>query len=156
VKPYRDIAVLAGMQVLCFSALTQLEPHFVIIHLYQSILYIAIFVMLYYQEDRWAYMIAMLASTVWLGLAYFSRILSTAGQKLLAYRSSDTSDILVELIAVGTALIAFLMIALCARHWKKEYVGLGKTISTLLVSLGIVAVYYGILLRWFWDMVPSA
>jgi hypothetical protein len=48
------------------------------------------------------------------------------------------------------------MIAFCGRHWKKEYSGLGKTRSTFLVSLGIVLPYYGILLRWFGDLIPNA
>jgi hypothetical protein len=156
VQPYRDVAALAGAQVLCFLVLVQPEPHFVVIHLYQSILYLAILVMLFYRQDRWAYMIAMLASAAWLGLAYVSRILSSAAQHLFAFRSSDAKQILVSLIAMGTALLALSMIALCARHWRREYAGLGKTTSTLLVSSGIVALYYGILLRWFWDMIPSA
>ena len=55
-QPYRDIAVLAGTQVVCFLLLAQFEPSFVVIHLYQSILYLAILILLYYREDRWAYM----------------------------------------------------------------------------------------------------
>jgi hypothetical protein len=35
-------------------------------------------------------------------------------------------------------------------------VGLGKARSTLPVSFGIVAVCYGILIRWFSDMIPNA
>ena len=155
-RPYRDIAALAGAQVLCFLVLAELEPHFVIIHLYESLLYLAILVMLYYREDRWAYMIAMLASAAWLGLACVSLILRSAKQRLLAFRSSDMNEIFVSLIAVATALLALLLIALCARHWRKEYAGRGKTSSTLLISSGIVALYYGILLRWFWDMIPNA
>jgi hypothetical protein len=79
-EPYRDIAVLAGTQVLCFLLLTQLEPRFVVIHLYQLILYSAILILLYYRQGHWAYMIAMLASAVWLSLAYISLILSVAVQ----------------------------------------------------------------------------
>ena len=54
-RPYRDIATLAGVQTLCFLVLTHLEPNFFLIHSYQSILYIAILVMLFYMEDHWAY-----------------------------------------------------------------------------------------------------
>jgi hypothetical protein len=49
--------MLAGTQVLCFLFLAQFEPRFVVIHLYQSILYLAILILHYYREDRWAYMI---------------------------------------------------------------------------------------------------
>jgi hypothetical protein len=36
----------------------------------------------------------------------------------------------------------------------KEYAGLGKTISTFAVGVGVVAIYYGILAIWFWNMFP--
>jgi len=47
------------------------------------------------------------------------------------------------------------MIAVCGRRWVKEYGGLGQSLSTstFAVSLGIVAVCYGIL-AWFWHMIP--
>jgi hypothetical protein len=62
----------------------------------------------------------------------------------------------VSFLAVTTAATALLMIALCVKHWSKEYAGLGKTLNTFFISLGIVAVYYGIFLHWFWDMISGA
>ena len=47
------------------------------------------------------------------------------------------------------------MIVLCGIYWLKRYSGLGKTRSTFFVSLGVVAVYYGIFVRFFWDMMPN-
>jgi hypothetical protein len=155
-KPYRDIATLATVQIACFSVLANLEPDFFLIHLYESILYIAILIMLFYMVDRWAYMIGMLASVVWLGLAYETGILGRAVQQMSELRPADWKVNLVALAALLTALIAVLMIVFCGRHWLKEYWGLGKTRRTFFVSLGIVAVYYATLLRLFWDMIPSA
>ena len=155
-RPYRDIATLAGVQLLCFLFLTHLEPNFFLIHLYQSILYIAILVMLFYMEDRWAYMIGMVASFVWLGMAYATGILGSAVQQVGQLRNGLTASLGVGAIALLTTLIAVLMIAFCGRHWKREYAGLGKTRSTFLVSFGVVAVYYAILLAFFWELIPSA
>jgi hypothetical protein len=155
-KPYRDIATLATIQIACFSVLANLEPDFFLIHLYESILYIAILVMLFYMVDRWAYMIGMLASVVWLGLAYETGILGRAVQQMSELRTADWTVNLVTLGALLTALVAVLMIVFCGRHWLKEYSGLGKTRRTFFVSLGVVAVYYGTLLRFFWDMIPNA
>jgi hypothetical protein len=154
-RPYRDIAALAGAQIICFVALTHLEPGFFLLHLYQSILYIAILVMLFYMEDRWAYMIGMLASAVWLGMAYATGMLGGAFRQL-SPRGAGNATNAVGLITLLTALIAVLMIVFCGRHWKKEYSGLGKTGSTFAVSFGVVAVYYGILIAWFWNMFPKA
>jgi uncharacterized protein YjeT (DUF2065 family) len=113
-------------------------------------------VMLFYMEDRWAYMIGMLASVVWLAMAYATGILGSSAQQLFELKSPNMTASLVSAIALITALFAVLMVVLCARHWKKEYSGLGKARSTFLVSLGVVAVYYGILIAWFWEMIPNA
>jgi hypothetical protein len=155
-RPYRDIATLASLQILCFLVLTHLEPNFFLIHLYQSILYIAILVMLFYMEDRWAYMIGMLASFVWLAMAYATGILGSALRQLGELRSAAAGANAVGFIALLTAVIAVLMIGFCARHWRKEYAGLGKGRNTFLVSLGVVAVYYAILIAFFWEMIPNA
>lgn len=155
-RAYRDVATLAGAQLICFLLLTHLEPNFFLVHLYQSILYIAILVMLFYMEDRWAYMIGMLASFVWLGMAYATGILGSALRQIGELRGATATANGVSFIALLTALIAVLMIILTVRHWKREYAGLGKTRSTFLVSLGIVAVYYGILITFFWEMIPNA
>jgi len=155
-KPYRDIATLATVQIAVFCLLANLEPNFLLIHLYESILYIAILVMLFYMVDRWAYMIGMLASVVWLGLAYETGILGRAVQEMSELSAADWTAKLVALGALLTALVAVLMIVFCGRHWLKEYSGLGKTRRTFFVSLGIVALYYGTLLRFFWNMIPNA
>lgn len=52
-RPYRDIATLAAAQVICFLALTHMEPSFFLLHFYQAVMYMAILIMLFYREDRW-------------------------------------------------------------------------------------------------------
>ena len=56
-RPYRDIAALAGLQVTCFLFLSHLEPSFFLLHFYQTVMYLAILILLFYMEDRSAYMI---------------------------------------------------------------------------------------------------
>ena len=56
-RPYRDIAALAGLQVPCFLFLSHLEPSFFLLHFYQTVMYLAILILLFYMEDRSAYMI---------------------------------------------------------------------------------------------------
>jgi len=155
-EPYRGIAAVAAAQVLCFFLLTFLEPRFVMIHLYQSIVYISLLVMLYFREDRWAYMIGVLTSGVWLTLVCLSPVMRNAIRGLREVRTSDAVTLSVSALAITTAMFALLMMALCGRHWKKEYSGLGMGGKTFLVSLGIVVLYYGILVHWFWEMIPAS
>ena len=154
-RPYRDIATIAGAQVVCFLWLSHLEPQFFLLHFYQTIIYMAILVMLFYMEDRWAYMIGMLAPAAWLGMIFATGLLGGAARQLFRVTSGQGVNNEVSFVAAISALLSIAMIALCARHWKKEYAGLGKGLSTFAVSVGVVAVYYGILAVWFWNMFPN-
>jgi hypothetical protein len=154
--PGRDVALLAGVQIVCFLALTRLEPRFFIIHLYQLIPYAAIVVLIGYGQECWAYMAGPLVSLGWLTLASMAGLLGSAVERLRTFGSFSTDANLVTLLAIFTAAMAVLMTMLCRIHWVKEYSGRGRTWHTFLVSLAIVAAYYTILLRWFWDMIPNA
>jgi hypothetical protein len=154
-RPYRDIATICGAQILCFFLLTRYEPEFFLLHLYQTVLYMAILIMLFYMEDRWAYMIGMLAPIVWLGMAYATGLLGGAFRQIWLILQGHVPSNPVTLLAAATAVLAVLMVVFCGRHWKKEYAGLGKSLSTFAVGAGVVVVYYGILVAWFWAMIPK-
>jgi hypothetical protein len=154
-RPYRDIATVAGAQVICFLLLTHLEPQYFLLHFYQTLIYMAILIMLFYTEDRWAYMIGILAPATWLVMAFSTGLMGGGVRQVWRLIRGAGLTNQVSLIAAITTVLSVAMIALCGRHWKKEYAGLGKTLSTFAVSLGIVAVYYAILVIWFWNMVPK-
>lgn len=153
-RPYRDIAALAGLQVLCFLILSHLEPDFFLLHFYQTVVYLAILIMLFYMEDRWAYMIGIVAPAGWLAMTFATGLLGGALRQvfLIGHGTGMTNP--VSFLAAVTAVLSVLMIVLCARRWVREYAGLGKSVTTFAVSFGIVALYYGILVAWFWHMIP--
>jgi hypothetical protein len=151
-KPGRDIATLAGIQIVCFLTLSRLEPHFFIVHLYQVIPYVAILIFLGYGEDRWAYMIGTLVSIALFGLTYLAGLLSSAVEHLRTFRNNSLDVNLVALLTIVVAIAAVLMAVLSRIHWVKEYSGRVSTWRTFLVSFGIVSAYYAVLARWFWDM----
>ena len=155
-KPYRVIAALAGLQILTFLLLSHLEPNFFLLHFYQTIVYLAILIMLFYMEDRWAYMIGMVAPAVWLVMTFATGLLAGAIRQLLFVGEGKGLSNPVSFLAAVTAILSMLMIWACARRWIKEYAGLGKTVVTFGVSSAIVAAYYGILVVWFWRMIPFA
>jgi hypothetical protein len=153
-RPYRDIAALAGVQVLCFLLLSHLEPDFFLLHFYQTTIYLALLILLFYMEDRWAYMIGMLAPAAWLIMAFATGMLGAALRQIFRVGEGAGMTNLISLTAGVTAILSLLMIAACGRHWFREYSGLGKSLSTFAVSFGIVAVYYSILVAWFWHLIP--
>ena len=153
-KPYREIAALAVLQVVCFLLLSHLEPDFFLLHFYQTIVYLAILIMLFYMEDRWAYMIGIVAPSVWLLMTFASGLLGGAARQILQIGRGRGLTNPVSFLAAVSALLGLLMIVACVRHWLREYAGLGKSLSTFVVTFGIVVVYYGILVVWFWHMIP--
>jgi hypothetical protein len=155
-RPYRDIATLAGVQVFCFLLLSHLEPDFFLIHFYQTTIYLALLILLFYMEDRWAYMIGMLAPAAWLVMAFATGMLGAAIRQIFRVSEGAGLSNLISLLAGVTAILSLLMIAACGRHWFREYSGLGKSLSTFAVSFGVVAVYYSILVAWFWHLIPVA
>jgi len=116
----------------------------------------ALLILLFYMEDRWAYMIGILAPAAWLVMAFATGMLGDAIRQVLHLNRIAVVSNLVGVIAAVTAVLSVSMIAVCARHWKREYLGLGKSLSTFAVSFGVVAVYYAILVAWFWHLIPVA
>ncbi len=153
-RAYRDIATLCALQIICFLLLTHLEPDFFMFHLYQTIIYVAILLMLFYMEDQWAYMIGILAPVAWLVLAFATGLLGAALRQLLKLSTAQAVTNQVSLVAAFTALLSLLMIGFCAYRWKRHYSGLGKGLKTFAISLIVVVIYYGILVVWFWSTFP--
>ncbi len=133
-KPYREIAALSILQIVCFFLLSHLEPDFFLLHFYQTIVYLAILIMLFYMEDRWAYMIGIIAPAVWLIMSLASGLLGGAARQVLQLGHGRALTNPISFLAGVTAILSLLMIAACARRWMKEYSGLGKSLSTALIS----------------------
>jgi len=155
-KPYREIAALCVLQVICFLLLSHLEPDFFLLHFYETLVYLAILILLFYMEDRWAYMIGIVAPFLWLFMTFSSGLLGGAVRQILRLGQGRGLNNPVSFLAAVSAVLSLLMIAACSRRWMKEYAGLGRFLSTFAVTFGIVAVYYGILVAWFWHIIPFA
>ncbi len=151
---HRGIATLAAALMLCFLLLSSFEPQFFMLHLYQSLIYLVVILTLFYSEDQYAYMIGMLAPAAWLLLTYATGILEGAARQVGRLMHAQVPSNKVTLMAAITAVLAVLMIAMCAYRWKREYAGLGKGLKTFFISFVVVVVYYGILITWFWQGIP--
>jgi hypothetical protein len=153
---HRGIATLAGALMLSFLWLGILEPQFVLLHFYQSLIYLAIILMLFYLEDRYAYMLGIIAPAVWLLMNYATGMLGAGFRQVHRLVHAEMPSNQVSLWAAITAALSLLMIGFCAYRWKREFSGLHKGTVTFIVSFVIVIVYYGILVAWFWNLVPQS
>ena len=153
---HRGIATVASALMVCFLILSAMEPEFFLVHFYESLIYLAIVLMLFYFEDKWAYMIGMLAPAVWLILAFGVGLLGGAMRQVSKLMRAQRPTNEVSVMAAILTLLAVLLISFCAYRWKRQYAGLGKGRTTFLVSLAIVLAYNAILVVWFWRAIPQA
>ena len=149
---HRGIATLAGLLMLCYILLSHYDPDFFLLHLYQSLIYLVVILMLFYFEDHYAYMLGMIAPAASLIMMGATGLISAGLRQvgwLFAPPYAGHKADPVALMAAVTAVMLILMIGFCAYRWKREYAGLGKGLTTFLVSLGVVVVYFAVLIFWF-------
>ena len=151
---HRGLATISGAMMFCFLMMAELDQQFFFLHFYESMIYLAIILMLFYLEDRWAYMLGMLAPVVWIILVLSTGQLLSALRHPFTYFSQGLRPTGLGIVTLLTTVLAVIMVAGCARHWKREFAGLGKGWSTFLVSLVVVVIYYGILIGWFLRLFP--
>jgi hypothetical protein len=151
---HRGIATLSSAIMVCFFVLATMEPEFLLIHFYQSLIYLVIVLMLFYFQDRWAYAIGILAPAFWLLLAYGVGLFGGAMRQVSHLMRAQTPTSEVGVMTAIMIVLSVALIALCAYRWKREFSGLGKGLSTFLVSFVVVGAYYAILIVWFYRMFP--
>jgi hypothetical protein len=148
---HRGIATLAMGLVVCFLLLSHFDSEFFLFHFYESLIYLAIILMLFYFEDRWAYMLGIVAPTSWILVAIvtggFGELWRQVVQRIFllggpGYAATCLGGII--------TVLSLAMIAFCTYQWKRQFSGQGKGLATFLVSLGIVVGYYGVMVFWLW------
>ncbi len=153
---HRGIATLAIALMLCYFLLTRYDSQFFLFHFYESLIYIVILLMLFYFEEKWAYMLGIFAPAAWLIITFVGGgtigPMRQLGLLLTGHRPNDAAGVASLLICV----LSVLMIIFCAYRWKREYAGLGKGMKTALVSLFVTILYYGIMIVWFWHSFPHS
>lgn len=153
---HRGIASLTLALGLCFLLLSHYDPQFFLIHFYESLIYLAIVLMLFYFEDRWAYMMGMVAPAAWLGLSAAWGGLRGMSLHVSPVFHPGSSFFPAGLLTALATVLSVALIVSSANRWHREFTGLGKGRSTLLVSLAVVGVYYAVLVLWILRWPPAA
>ncbi|HKS79898.1 MAG TPA: hypothetical protein VJR23_00200 [Candidatus Acidoferrales bacterium] len=146
--PNRGIATTSFALAVCFLLLSHFDGYFFLIHFYESLIYLAIVLMLFYFEDRWAYMIGMLAPAVWMALNLAWGGLHGIAVQATAALHPHHPFFAVGILSVLATAFSLLLIGKCAYRWQREFRGLGKGWSTLVISSGVVVLYYALIVIW--------
>jgi hypothetical protein len=152
---HKGVASLALAAMMCFLLLGHFDQQFFLVHFYESLIFLAIVVMLFYFEDRWAYMLGMLVPSAWLLLTIATGAGSGFLRQVQMVMRLERPDFAANLLGAVTVLLCAVMVIVCAIGWKREFAGLGKGWSTFLICLGVTAAYYGALVVWILRWTPT-
>ncbi len=152
------IASLALALMMSFLLLAYFDPQLFFIHFYEALIYLVIVAMLFCTDDRWSYMLGMLAPTVWLMLMLapgacavlffamggFPEILRPLQ---LVFRLQRTS-VPATLLGTVILILSVSMFIFCATRWRREFAPQSNGWSTFLICLGVVGIYYSAMVLW--------
>jgi hypothetical protein len=137
----------------CFLLLSHFDPQFFVLHFYESLIYIAIVLLLFYFEERWAYMLGITGPAGWLLLTFSTGGFGAFIRQMSRVFHGEAPNYTAFFLGGIISILSVAMIVVCTYRWKREFAGLGKGLGTFFVSAGIVAVYYAVLAIWFWRSV---
>lgn len=146
------VIALAAMLAVCFILLGYFEPRFLLIHLYEAQIYIAIVLIASIFEDCWLYSFGILAPVGWLVLSVFTSGFGSIVrqvQQLLRFREPDYFAIV---LGIFISCLSVAMIAASARGWKREFGNSGNNARTFLIGAAFVLPYDAGLFYWFWRL----
>jgi hypothetical protein len=101
----------------------------------------ALTILPFYRQGSLGVQDGILAPAAWLGMAFAAGQLGGAIRQVTHIGQGAAMSKLVSVIAAATAVLILFMILVCGRPWQREYLGLGKSLSTFAVSFAVVAVY---------------
>jgi hypothetical protein len=152
---HRGLATLSGGLMVCFFLLATWEPQYFLLHFYQALMYLALILLLFFFEDHWAYALGMQLPLVWLALTTLGTgLMGGAMQQGMRFVRGQGVTNRTGPMALIVAALGILLFINCALHWRREISGLRMARPTFLTAAVIVAVYYSVLITWFWRMVP--
>lgn len=152
---HRGIATLAAAAIASFLLLSWYDPQFLLLHLYESLIYMVLLFLLKYEEEEWAYVLGIAAPAAWLLLitaTNFGGIVRQASRVVHFHRP----DYAPNLIGAVAMLISLVMLGSCVYRWWQERWGFRHAWRTIGVIAGMVVVYYGVLVVWFSHMVMAS
>ena len=90
--------------------------------------------MLFYFEDRWAYMMGMVAPAIWLVLTTAWNGAPSIGRQALNAFQPGSPFFATDFLTTAAYVLSVVLIVSCANRWRREFGGLNKGWSTFLVS----------------------
>jgi hypothetical protein len=153
---HKGIATMASAVMLCFLLLSHFDPQFFLVHFYESLIFLAIVLMLFYSQERWAYMLGMVVPTAWFLLTFAMGAGPAFLRQAQLVQRLQRPDSAADFLGAVAVVLSVTMVAVCARRWRQEFAGTGKGWSTFWVCLGVTTAYYAVMVIWLLRWTPTS
>ena len=152
---HRGIAGLAVAAIVSFVLLSQFDPQFSLLHIYESAIYMVLIFLLYYEQEEWAYVLGVAAPAAWLVLISASNLggILRQAERVIRFERPDSPANLIGALAMAISLA---MLVTCVYRWRHARWGFRHAWRTISVIAVMVAAYYGVLVAWYSRLVMAS
>lgn len=142
---HRLVFSLATGMMLLFFLISNFDRYFFTLHFLESLIYLVMLLLLFYDLEDWAYVMGVVAPFYWIVLTLLSGTSVSGLQALGRAVTFQGMAAPVDLLS-GTALVVgiALMVA-SARSFRREVWGTPGALRTVVLASLFVGVYYAVL-----------
>jgi hypothetical protein len=142
---HRLVFTLATVMMLLFFLVSNFDRYFFTLHFLESLIYLVMLLLLFYDLEDWAYVMGVVAPLYWIVLTLLSGT-SLAGLHALGRAVSFqgvTSP--VDLLGGVALVVGIALMAASARSFRREVWGTPGSLRTAVLASLLVGVYYAVL-----------
>lgn len=142
---HRLVFTLATVMMLLFFLVSNFDRYFFTLHFLESLIYLVMLLLLFYDLEDWAYVMGVVAPFYWIVLTLLSGT-SVSGLRALGRAVTFQGMAAPVDLLGGTALVVgiALMVA-SARSFRREVWGMPGALRTAVLASIFVGVYYAVL-----------
>ena len=152
---HRGIATLAVAAIVSFLLLSQYDPQFWVLHVYESAIYMVLLFLLSIDVEEWAYVLGVAGPAAWLVLISTTNLsgIMRQAERVVLFKRPDYPANLIGALAM---LISALMVGTCVYRWRQARWGFRHAWRTIGVVGVMVLAYYGVLVAWYSKLVMAS
>ena len=142
---HRLVFTLATVMMLLFFLVSNFDRYFFTLHFLESLIYLVMLLLLFYDLEDWAYVMGVVAPLYWIILTLLSGT-SLAGLRALGRAVSlqgVTSP--VDLLGGVALVVGIALMAASAGSFRREVWGTKGALRTVVLASLFVGVYYAVL-----------
>ena len=142
---HRLVFTLATVMMLLFFLVSNFDRYFFTLHFLESLIYLVMLLLLFYDLEDWAYVMGVVAPFYWIVLTLLSGT-SLGGLRALGRAVTlQGVESPVDLLGGVAFVVGIVLMVASARSFRREVWGTKGALRTVVLASVFVGVYYAVL-----------